>query len=161
MARTNKITLIEALPFARDLQTLSHKFQTANFDNVFRTTKISIRKPSNGIFDTSGTSPPSAVEATSAPQATTWVSKALQTPSPSLQSASTTRPADTPKSDGNVPTTHTKVIYKNALGQRIDKPIIHTDKSLVYDLKKRKLCNKHYLLGSCPGPEFCTLMTTN
>lgn len=38
--KSDKITLIEALPFVKDIQLISDKFETTSFDGIFRRTKI-------------------------------------------------------------------------------------------------------------------------
>ena len=146
------ITLLEGVPFERELYQLKTSYQTTRFEGLFRTTKINIYNQQypqppglqppqvqqtmglppyqppyqSGIARTISASP----SATLNPAAPTWASTAMTAPS---QTAS---PPPTPQPSTNV----AKQVLRNRYGQRID-PIVSYDPNEVKRIKKLKMCN--------------------
>lgn len=145
--KSKSITLIEGLPFARELRALSSKFEIVKFEDIFRDTKIEIEQPQRQ-YNMMRPPPPTsasvpALEPSSIAPAT--YAKRLVTPSPKVEVTKTVlEDKKTIAANKSQPT-----IYVNNLGQRIDKPIKNLDKDLAYRLKQRRLCNKYHLVGKC------------
>ncbi|KAL9137811.1 MAG: hypothetical protein Q9175_000983 [Cornicularia normoerica] len=162
----HRITLLEGVPFERELSQLKSTYQTTRFEALFRTTKINIYNqqypqplglpppglPPPQVQQTMGLPPyqspyqPGIARTISAspsaplnPAAPTWASTAMTAPS---QMAS---PPPTPQPTANV----TKQVLRNRYGQRID-PIVSYDPNEVKRIKKLKMCNVHFLRGDCP-----------
>ena len=157
MTIRNRITLLEGVPFERELSQLQSSYNQTRFNGLFRTTKINIynQQYSQPLgLPPPGLPPPQAQQAaglppyqspyqpgltrtTSAspsavlnPTAPTWASTAMTAPS---QMAS---PPPTPQPTANV----TKQVLRNRYGQRID-PIVSYDPNEVKRIKKLKMCN--------------------
>ncbi len=152
------ITLLEGVPFERELYQLKSIYQTTRFDGLFRTTKINVYNqqypqppglpppglPPPQMQHTTGLPPPyqspyqpgllrtisSSPSAPLNPAAPTWASAAMTAPT---QMAS---PPPTPQPNANV----TKQVLRNRYGQRID-PIVSYDPNEVKRIKKLKMCN--------------------
>ncbi|KAI9740005.1 MAG: hypothetical protein M1835_003166 [Candelina submexicana] len=141
----DRITLLEGVPFERELLLLQSTFRkTAKFPALFRSSKITIPQapPSQ-----SGTLPGvlranSQQAQPSAHTPSSWASAATFSPASSVLS-----PPLTP-SPAN-PSTTTATIPRNKHGQRID-PILKYDNSEVKRVRALKLCNTHFLRGDCP-----------
>ena len=140
------ITLIEALPFAQYMQPISHKFQTANFPKIFRDTKIVAHRTSTY----EPTRAPS-VEQQTPPSA--WATTAMKNALPIVADKE-----NIPPPPPAPPATQTgPFVWVNKNGDRVDKPIDRDlyDKDIVYKIKGRKMCNKHWLQGYCDKGDFC------
>lgn len=151
------ITLLEGVPFERELSQLKSSYQTTRFEGLFRTTKINIYNqqypqpqglpppglPPPQMQQTMGLPPyqspyqPGIARTISAspsaplnPAAPTWASAAMTPPS---QMAS---PPPTPQPTANI----AKQVLRNRYGQRID-PIVSYDPNEVKRIKKLKMCN--------------------
>ena len=149
------ITLIEALPFATYLEQLSHKFQTTSLPGIFRdskivvTTRLSMHETTKPVvMPMEQKTPPSTWATTTLKAALPTIADKENIPPPTAAPQPTVLPTPTPTAGG-------PFIYQNKNGERIDKPI-NIDKDLVYELKGRKMCNKHWLLGKCDQGEWCT-----
>jgi hypothetical protein len=128
------LTLIESLPFAKDLAQLTTYFQTTKFEGVFRDAKIIIepRAPYNGV---------TAKEPLSEAPFNVWATaKPLSLPVRTTKSPET-KPATSVKPPR-------KEILVNIHGERVDSFIKH-DVKIYGDLKKRKMCNRYWLLDDC------------
>ncbi|KAI9758431.1 MAG: hypothetical protein M4579_003060 [Chaenotheca gracillima] len=123
-ADSNRITLIEGPPMARELAAIAPRFAVTDLDSLFRATKLLVRKVS---FPST---PPKS------PAQPTWA-LAIQ-----HRDTSTSGTPTSPKVE------ETKKVYANAKGQRIDVPL-KPSSALVHELKLRKLCNLHHLSGFC------------
>jgi len=159
---TGRISLVEGVPFEKEMETVKNSYRIARFPDVFRSAKL--------------------VPVWTAPWKSALPARSLLTPSPSqsfnappLSRTSTNTSysglgvplsdaapikAETPdfqvvrsKTPG---VTYPKTVERNKYGQRVDRLDF---KSIPRDdlnrLKKLKLCNYHFLLGECPNEENC------
>lgn len=171
----NRITLLEGVPFERELALLKTKYDATRFQGLFRTAKVvvhpqqypppqqplSILQPqpqSNPVappapqYQSSyqpivarSSSVSTSNSSTMNPMATSWATAATSVP------AHVASPPPTPQP--TPPTT--KIIPRNRYGQRVD-PVMSYDKTEVYRVKKIKMCNVHYLRKDCPFGDGCT-----
>lgn len=161
------ITLLEGVPFERELYQLKSTYSTTRFEGLFRTTKINVYNqnqqypqppglpppglPPPQVQHTAGLPPyqppysPSLSRTISAspsaslnPAAPTWASAAMTAP---IQTAS---PPPTPQPTANV----TKQVLRNRYGQRID-PLVSYDPNEVKRIKKLKMCNVRKYITWC------------
>lgn len=162
---TGRISLVEGIPFEKELDSVKGSYRIARFPEVFRFSKM-------------------AAPAYVAPWKTTLPARSLLTPSPSqqlqnvpsLSRTSTNTSASGAGAPSSVPTfnknsgspdfqtvrsktngtTPSKTVERNKYGQRVDRLDF---KSIPRDdlnkLKKLKLCNYYFLLGECPNEENC------
>ncbi|KAI4197462.1 MAG: hypothetical protein LQ350_005901 [Teloschistes chrysophthalmus] len=171
---TQQITLLEGVPFERELYSLQARYSAVRFDNVFRTNKINIyiqpqyptaqpaplehalrTSSDNGAVSSNGVyqspyqpliSPNAASPGPSIPSVMN--PKALTWASTANSAAQLVSPPPTPAPAPSQPATSTE-IRRNRYGQRIDPPSVY-DKDEVNRLRNMKLCNVHYLRGDCP-----------
>ena len=170
-AVVDHITLLEAVPFEKDLADIREKFKITKFDGVFRTTKavpgpqtpkgplqaVTASLPALSRVESNGTT---GTASTSSTPAMTWATISAQpfVPSGPPSKASTTR-TSTPTS-GKSPdivmakpaAKSGKPIERNRGGQRIDKVDSSIPNHEIQRIKKLKLCNIYYL----QGPSYCT-----
>ncbi|KAI9847009.1 MAG: hypothetical protein M1837_003365 [Sclerophora amabilis] len=144
----SRISLLEGVPFERELYGLRYHFKTTQFDSLFRTTKIELQKPTQAVPARSlnnGHSP----MAPSQPSPSTWATAAASVPL-------TTPPPQTPPSNQPFSTASdaSLTVPRNRYGQRID-PEVKYDKSEVQRIKGLKMCNVHVLRGDCPYGSGC------
>ncbi|KAJ5159702.1 uncharacterized protein N7482_006706 [Penicillium canariense] len=164
---TGRISLVEGVPFEKELDGLKGSYRIARFPEVFRSAKM-------------------APAWATAPWKSALPSRTLMTPSPSRQFSNLSNPptlsrtstntsasgvalsATTPNLNGGSPdfqqvsrsktsgSAAPKTVERNKYGQRVDRLDF---KSIPRDdlnrLKKLKLCNYHFLLGECPNEENC------
>ena len=164
------ITLLEGVPFEKELATLKDTLKTTTFDNVFRTTKLAAAPaipkgplqavtatlPALSRVESNGTT---ATASSSSTPAMTWATLTAQPTPPASKAPSTTR-TSTPNSMKSPeavtatvkPKTTDKVIDRNRHGQRIDKVDGSIPNHEIQRIKKLKLCNIFYL----QGPTYCT-----
>lgn len=165
----NHITLVEAVPFEKDMATLKDSFKASILDNVFRTTKLAAAPaiPKGPLQAVTATLPALArVESNTTNETTssastpamTWASLTAQPTPPASKAPSTTR-TSTPTSMkspevvmASVKPVSTKLIERNRHGQRIDKVDNSIPNHEIQRIKKLKLCNIFYL----QGPTYCT-----
>ena len=168
----NSITLLEGVPFERELAALKTKYQTRRLEGLFRTTKIDIY----GQYSTYQSTPPSQPNGLVSngpppglplpahyqspyqpmvarrPSASETESAATKGVSSTWASAAMTAPLQTasppPTSQATANIPKQPEILRNRFGQRID-PIIQYDPNEVKRLKKMKMCNVHYLRDDC------------
>lgn len=174
----NRITLLEGVPFERELYQLKAKFSTTRFEGLFRTSKIDesrqsqvedpARHRTNGLppihsdyqspqpndqmpFQPQYQSPnqPNApARQTSASPANGRIANLAQ--SPWAITAKTAPPyVASPPTDPQPPVQASEQIQRNRYGQRID-PLVKCDPNELARIKKLKLCNVHYLRNNCP-----------
>ncbi|KAL8703815.1 MAG: hypothetical protein Q9201_003010 [Fulgogasparrea decipioides] len=165
---TDQITLLEGVPFEKELHLMRAKYSTVKFEGLFRTNKINIyNQPQSGphhlgkvssesstlpstqsgyqspyqpIIGVSSSSLASGNPSTMNPRAPTWASAATS-------AAQLVSPPPTPRPATAHPASSTE-IPRNRHGQRIDPPTVY-DKDEVNRLRKLKLCNVHFLRGDC------------
>ena len=159
----NSITLLEGVPFERELASLKSKYATTRFDGLFREKKIVInpQHQSPGFSYVNG-APPGLPPPSHAPTSYSMAAPTASPPSPEngvslnppLTSWATTAlnasklaqssPPATPQTTPAVPQ-----IQRNRYGQRID-PVLVVDMKEVARIKKLKMCNVHFLKHECP-----------
>ena len=161
---TGRISLIEGITFEKELEALKRSYRTANFPEIFRSTKISPawmpawkgNLPSRSLLTPS---PSQHLQNPPSPSRTSTNTSASGLGAP-LSALTPNKAADSPdfhvvrsKLPGTAPP---KTVERNKYGQRVDRLDF---KSIPRDdlnrLKKLKLCNYHFLLGECPNEENC------
>lgn len=165
----NRITLLEGIPFERELAMLKSQYKTTRFQGLFRTTKINVyqqhypsglgppkpqAEPSllplpppqyQSPYQHPVARTPSASNSTSMnPMATSWASTAHSAP------AQVATPPHTPQPTISGGT----VIPRNRHGQRVDPPSNY-DKIEVKRVQKLKMCMVHYLREDCLYGDSC------
>ncbi|EON70086.1 hypothetical protein W97_09352 [Coniosporium apollinis CBS 100218] len=153
----SRITLLEGVPFEKELVTLP--FMTKKFENLFRsqitpfappglgTTPLYGNPISNQAFPLRPTKEPSTPTL-----ATTWAAAVQKpAPSPSLTPAAPLK-ATTASTLALTPT----AILHNRKGQRVDPAVRNYDKEEVSRVKRLKMCNVHFLRRDCPFGSACT-----
>ena len=171
----SRITLLEGVPFERELALLKTKYNTTRFQGLFRTAKVvvhphqysqqqqqlpmvqpqpqltSVTLPPpqyHSSYQPAEVRPPSASTSNSSmmnPMAASWASAAVA-PTAHVASPPLT-PQPTPPSNNIIP--------RNRWGQRVD-PVMTFDKLEVSRVKKIKMCNIHYLRNDCSYGDSCT-----
>lgn len=164
----NHITLLEAVPFEKEIATLKEQVRTTNFDGLFRTTKlaavpavpkgplqaVTASLPALSRVESNGTT---GTTSSSSTPAMTWASISAQPflPSGPPSKGSTTR-TSTPTSmrspDAVEVKPASKSIERNRFDQRIDKVDSSIPNHEIQRIKKLKLCNIFYLQGA----SYCT-----
>lgn len=155
------VTLLESVPFEGDLASMKSKFQSTNFQNLFRTTKVTpiaalpVLKPLQTIQATlpalSRVSSNGTNTSASSTPAMTWASL---TAVPFVPAASR---SGTPSTQNSIPVQSNVAksmpgFDRNRLGQRVDKSDPTIPREEIQRIKKLKLCNIFYL----QGPDACT-----
>ena len=135
--KSQRITLIEALPFAAGLEEISNGFQCARFEGLFRNTRLITRRVS--FKDDRTITPPKTPISTYAATVSRTSEVPLTSPANETPRVSSTLPSEI-RANGHLALS----IHRNRLGQRID-PIVGYDKGLVRALKVKKYCNRHFL----------------
>ena len=162
----DRVTLLEGVPFERELAMLKAKYDTKCFQGLFRTAKVTVQpqlyaqQQQQPQINSMAPPPPryqspyQPIVALSSPaqnssimnpMAASWATAA--TPAPAHLASPPPTPQPTP------PTS--KVIPRNRYGQRVD-PVINYDKMEIQRVKKIKMCNVHYLRKDCPYGNNCT-----
>lgn len=148
-----RVSLIEGIPFERELESLKSSFRVTKFPELFRSSKIAV------VF-----APWKAAVATKP--------RSVLTPSPNQYAVSPSR-ASTVTASSNSGTgsgNHTSTsgefqvvrsktgpsppntVERNKYGQRVDRLDFKTiPRDELSRLKKLKLCNFHFLQGECPN----------
>lgn len=168
MDLTGRISLIEAIPFEKNLESIKASYRITKFPELFRDTRI-----------TPIWAPWKAVATATVTTTTTTTTKPhpVLTPSPSQYVASLTRTSTntTPSSNSRPLSSPSlsasnnsgefqvvssksskpkppKVVERNKYGQRVDRLDFKTiPREELNRIKKMKLCNYHFLLGECPN----------
>lgn len=161
----DRITLLEGVPFEKELTVLKSKYETTKFEGLFRTTKINVYQqqfPAHMISQLSNaaqpqyqspyqpsmnrsTPTPSSAASSMNPMATSWASTAV---------ANVGRMVSPPPTPQPAPAT-AQTIPRNRHGQRID-PVVKFDANEVERVKKLKMCNVHFLRHDCLFGDDCT-----
>ena len=150
----SRITLLEGVPFERELHKLKSRYRTTKFDDLFRNTKIGGHQY-NPLKKTRSTSPIFHAADLARPEgkehvngatkpATPWTNVVTSAPpaSPSGQAEPSKEPSPGPGNQDRIPV--------NRYGQRVDWPLkVSYDKHEVARVKSLNLCQKYYLLGNC------------
>ncbi|PLN85267.1 CCCH zinc finger DNA binding protein [Aspergillus taichungensis] len=138
------ISLVKGPPFAHEMKELAADFETTSFDDIFLSSKL---RPNRRV------SFGSQVQHTflTPPQTPTpnYASAAKSTPTPPPPTSST-HPLSPRPSRASLP------VCLNVRGQRVDRPVQYSSKGNVDSLKRKKMCNRYHLLGSCPYGDSCT-----
>lgn len=167
---SNSITLLEGVPFEKELTQFETKYRTARFDGLFRTTKINVyqqnyneQRQSSPVAQSMGLpAPPSQYQS---PYQPTIQSNMTRTPSASTTNSTTLNPtaqtwataamnnlhlASPPPTPQPTPITKAaQQVPRNRYGQRVD-PVLSYDPNEVKRIKKLKMCNVHFLRDDCP-----------
>ncbi|KAL9027410.1 MAG: hypothetical protein Q9196_004054, partial [Gyalolechia fulgens] len=163
---TKRITLLEGVPFERELNSMRSQYTTVKFEDLFRTSKINLYNPlqnhasqpissqparapsdiaaAQSVYQSpyqpiAGNNNPSPAPSNSSamnPKAPSWASTA----NAAAQLAS---PPPTPTPAMSQPAT-SEEIPRNKYGQRIDPPTVY-DREVVNRVRNLKLCNVHFL----------------
>ena len=157
-----RVTLVEGVPFERELEQLKSRYQTIKFNGLFRTEKINIYKPQHHEYlggskappQTNGLAPHSTQYQSpyqlTIPRPPDTSSTALNPTAPSWAATAVAKgplvsPPQTPQPS------HQSLITvpRNRYGQRVD-PVVTYDPSEIKRIKSKKLCNVHHLRNDCP-----------
>jgi hypothetical protein len=159
-----RISLIEGVPFERELASLKASYRVTQFTDLFRNSKITT--PIYPAASRSPNPPPphNSVSSTRSSTNNSSVASAMPSNSDGVQNSSSwaslaaSNPGDlTLQSEKAAVSQPSATIDRNKYGQRIDPVEL---KSVPRDelnrLKKMKLCNYHHLMGNCPNINKCT-----
>ena len=153
-----RITLLEGVPFERELASLKVKYSTIKFDDLFRAAKI-VQYPQHPQSHVA-----SAAQVNSQNSFPAFPPGLPRTPQTSFNQAplswSATVSNRVENSSPPVPVTLTTApnsIPRNRNGDRIDSPIqTKYDPSEYQRVKSIKMCTNHYLRGDCAFQELCS-----
>ncbi|KAK2873392.1 hypothetical protein FQN49_002390 [Arthroderma sp. PD_2] len=170
---TRRITLLEGVPFEKELASLTGSYRVTKFDTLFRESKLVTlpshtwdssaattnsfssshtglpnprtvsRTPSNSNGTTTTTSAASATSGSSSAAPTTWASAIAASANTTFKDLTPSKPS----------TPSPPTIERNKYGQRVDRiDFKSAPKDELNRVKKLKLCNLYFLLGDCPNP---------
>jgi hypothetical protein len=155
---TGRISLIEGVPFERELDSIKASYRVTQFPGLFRNSKISNTStrgaPKTQMAAPSVLSPKQGSSLTRTSTNTTSSSSSTPASWSSWASVTALHPGDItlqpPKPADPAPSSNT--VPRNKYGQRIDQFEFKTiPKEDLNRIKKMKLCNLHFLLGDCPN----------
>lgn len=161
---TGRMSLVEGIPFERELDAVKGSYRTARFPDVFRSTKMApawtapwkSALPTRSLLTPSPSqqfSNPTSLSRTSTNTSLSGVGVPLSASTPNKPTDSADFQVVRSKAPASSPP---KTVERNKYGQRVDR---FDFKSIPRDelnrLKKLKLCNYHFLLGECPNEENC------
>ncbi|KAJ0418947.1 hypothetical protein BJY00DRAFT_171535 [Aspergillus carlsbadensis] len=151
-----RVSLIEGIPFGKNLESLKTHYRFTRFPNLFRDSKITpVWTPWKAAV---ATKPRSLLTPSPNPQAAP-----LSRTSSNITTASNSAPITTPASSHSgddfqlvrsKPTSSSrpKTVERNKYGQRVDRLDIQSiPREEVNRIKKLKLCNYLFLQGECPN----------
>lgn len=170
---TNRITLLEGVPFEKELKSLQSQYASVKFNHLFRAAKINIYNlsqypaPPPGLdqsvrasSDNAGVplsqsgyqSPYQPITSATNPSPppsnpSTMNPRAATWASTATAAAQIVSPPPTPTPAVSYPATGAD-IPRNRYGQRIDPPTVY-DKDVVNKVRSLKLCNVHFLRRDC------------
>ncbi|MCJ1265236.1 hypothetical protein MMC22_005111 [Lobaria immixta] len=160
LSANDRITLLEGVPFEKELTMLKSKYKTTKFDGLFRTSKINVyqqqyppqltpvqsqyQSPYQPVM-TRPSPTPSSNPSSMNPMATSWATTAV---------SNATRIVSPPPTPQPTPVV-VQTIPRNRHGQRID-PVVKYDANEVERVKKLKMCNVHFLRHDCIFGDDCT-----
>lgn len=161
---TGRISLVEGIPFEKDLEAVKSSYRTARFPEVFRSAKFApvwtpawkSALPSRSLLTPS----PSQSFSNPAPLSRTSTNTSYSGVGGPLSATTSNKPSETPdfqvvrpKASGSAPP---KTVERNKYGQRVDRfDFKSVNRDELNRLKKLKLCNYHFLLGECPNEDSC------
>ena len=163
---TGRISLIEGVPFERELASIKSAYRVTKFDDLFRSSKIvpHLQSWDGWSGTTQSLPPPQTVAMGMASPNHTTNTVPRTTPSSNPTSTATASPqtwASTTAAGavGNLtdltsrPSTPAPPkVERNKYGQRVDRLDFKTiPKDELNRVKKLKLCNLYFLLGDCPN----------
>ena len=151
-----RITLLEGIPFERELASIKPAYRVAKFNSLFRDTKIITpsRNPWSSPAPTTSSPQTQTLpirtpslsngnDTTATPGPATWASTTAAVANATLTDLTASKPS-TPKPPPTV--------ERNKYGQRVDRVDFKTiPKDELNRVKKLKLCNLFFLLGECPN----------
>lgn len=169
------ITVIEGVPFEKELANLQSAFKTTKFNTLFRDSKIAqnhqiwavpqtpvmpspvpqrasaiagnLSTPTNPLSRVSSNTTTTSSSSNPAAIPNPLTSWAAKTAAPFVPSA---QPGKSPVSPATVKEfPSTPGVDRNRLGQRIDQLDTTIPNEDIRRVKKLKLCNVHFLLGNC------------
>jgi hypothetical protein len=159
-----RISLIEGVPFERELASIKASYRVTQFQDLFRSSKIvvsptpvkaparslpaqtSLTSPHQGVSSLTRTSTNTTTSSSSTPASfSSWASLTASNPSAGDFAPAAAKPASpAPRA--------APVIEQNRHGERVDRLSFKSiPKEELIRVKKMKLCNLHYLLGECPN----------
>ncbi|CRG83728.1 hypothetical protein PISL3812_01083 [Talaromyces islandicus] len=154
-----RISLLEGVPFERELDSMKSSYRVTQFPDIFRASKIAsspvapIKTPLK--THTAMLSPHPASATLTRTSTNTSTSSATPTSASSWASVTALNPGDVslqPAKPASPAPSSTLTVERNRHGQRIDRMEFKSiTKEDLYRVKKMKLCNLHYLLGNCPN----------
>lgn len=166
--RAGQISLVEGVPFEKELASIKSSFRTTKFETIFRESKIVSNPPAwggslpyNQPSTTAQPAPLSVLSSNQAPNST--LSRAVSSSTNTSSSAatpSTWASMTAAAATGNFidetiskPSTPSPPkVERNKYGQRVDRLEFKTiPKDELNRIKKLKLCNLYFLLGDCPN----------
>ena len=164
----NAITLVEGVPFEKELVQLKSRYHTTKFAGLFREEKIDIynlpqRGPGTVPTHSNGLPPPSVqyqspYQPTISPHAPSTLAQKPESTSnaglnPTAPSWAATAKGPATGSPPVTPTPTSKIIEpavpRNKYGERVD-PVTKFDPTEVKRIKAMKMCNVHFLRDDCP-----------
>jgi hypothetical protein len=167
----NRITLLEGVPFEKELATLKSKYKTTKFEGLFRTAKINLYQqqycapqgpPLTTIHSVNQPLPipPTQYQPPYQPVMSPPISNSSSSSNPTVGSWATTAVSNISRLASPPPTPQpitsaSAVIPRNRFGQRIDSPI-KFDQSDVKRVKDLHMCNVYFLRQDCPYGRDCT-----
>jgi hypothetical protein len=135
---------LEGPRFARSMEDIAPRFLRTKFDHIFRGSKLLTGRVS---FHEDRPGSPLKSPATSSYAMTVARSGSAPNGVPGASAVNLAVSAPPSMARGEAPAS--SKIFRNRFGQRVDLPLPF-DMNILGPLKARKLCNKHFLTGSCP-----------
>ncbi|KAL1956427.1 hypothetical protein VTO42DRAFT_7313 [Malbranchea cinnamomea] len=140
-----RISLIEGVPFEKELSLIKTAYRVTKFEGLFRDTKIVPSRDNWAGAARNGPNQPIPVRAASNSSGSTFSTWAATT----AASANATF-SDLAASKPGTPSP--PVVERNKYGQRVDRVDFKAiPKDELTRVKKLKLCNLYFLLGECPN----------
>lgn len=149
-----RISLIEGVPFERELESIKSDYRVTKFPDLFRSSKITPAPWKGAAL--------SALSPNQNPASLTRTSTGTSSSNSASQSWASLTASSSPGGDFNLvtsskpsspaPPPQPKVVERNKYGQRVDRIDFKSiPKDELNRIKKMKLCNLHFLLGECPN----------
>jgi hypothetical protein len=157
------VTLLEGIPFEKDMATLQSQFKTVKFETLFQVTKLghsqSIPKappavvaalPALARVESNKTNGSGSASSTPQMNWATVTAQAHTTPIGAAKPTATrtTTPTSSSTTESMKPKASSKSIDTNRLGMRIDRVDATIPNYEIQRVKKLKLCNIYYLQGT-------------
>ncbi|BDD55216.1 hypothetical protein MAP00_000761 [Monascus purpureus] len=156
---TGRISLVEGIPSEHSMEAVRESYRVAKFPELFRTSKITTTPTWTAVatsnmksFMTLSSSPNQYAASLSRSSTNTSPSGSNRTSStPSLSDSQSSTEFQLVTSKSSKPSSP-KTVERNKYGQRVDRlEYKNIPRDELNRIKKMKLCNYHYLLGSCPN----------